>query len=342
MKRLFSGLICLLLIAALALPCVAAGTSCAHTSDALSARETEYLSALFQTISDAYGVEAFFFMDYGSEYDDRDSLKTGARAYLDEHMSGDDAVVFAVSSESYYMNMRGKTGEWLEEDDLDTLYDAIADADKEGKQYTAAVQFYTALNKLLSQRTGITVTEPEEPTTERVILPGSVAIPDEIAPTRGDRLVDQADLLPAEDEAALQEKLDSLSEALQFDIVIVTAEHIGTRTPMEFADDYYDYNGFGYGEDYDGVVLLISMAERDWWISTCGYGLTALSDEYFMNFISPSDFTYYLKNGYYAKSLNYFADTVGRFVKEAKENEPYSAKHRIHVWSSMRVGLIFL
>lgn len=335
MKKVTVFLFCLLAAFASALPCYAAPV---RTDDPLTEAETAHLDSLFAAVRDTYGIEAFFLINY--DYEGGDDFKAYARAFLDENASGEDALVFAVSSTTYFLNSCGKAGELLEDDDLGTLYEAIREADEDGRQYSAAVQFYAALDQLLAVRTGGYGADADF-TEVREILPGSVPIPDEISPVRGDRLVDQADLLTPEAEQALQEKLDRISEALQFDVVIVTCEHIGSRTPMEFADDYYDYNGFGYGEDFDGTALLVSMAERDWWISTCGYGQTALSDDYFLDFIDSSDFVNHLSNGDYDKSFNFFADMVERFVTEAKTNEPYSAHHRCHLRSSMCKGLIW-
>ena len=349
MKRLLTLTLALLLLLALAAPCFAAEVPCVRTDDALSEDEAAYLDVLFETIRQTYGVEAFFLMNY--DYEGGDAFKDYAKSYLTAHAEGDSALVFAVSSTTYYWNIHGDLGDSILSSDMDALYDAIRTADENGEQYNAAVQFYGALNRLLAKRlpapaaTTSPAADPNEATTapsdtnDRVIIPGSVEIPATISPTRGDRLVDQADLLNETDEAALQEKLDAISEELQFDVVIVTAKHIGSRTPMEFADDYFDYNGFGYGPNYDGVCLLISMAERDWWISTCGYGETALSDDYFLEIIDPSNFTYYLKNGDYDGSFNYFADVVKDFVLEAKTNEPYSAKHRYQDWKNKVIGV---
>ena len=58
----------------------------------------------------------------------------------------------------------------------------------------------------------------------------------------------------------------------------VTADTINGETPMAYADDYYDYNGYGAGADNDGILLLLSMEDRDWWISTTGYGIDAFTD----------------------------------------------------------------
>ena len=64
----------------------------------------------------------------------------------------------------------------------------------------------------------------------------------------------------------------------QFDVAVVTADTLDGKTPMAYADDFYDYNGYGFGESKDGVLLLVSMEDRDWWITTTGYGITAITD----------------------------------------------------------------
>lgn len=316
----------------------AAQIVCVRTDDELSEQRQAHLQTLFDAIRDEYGIEVFFVINY--EYVGGDAFKEYLRSYLEKNEQSDNSMIFAVSADDYRMIRSGKAKDLLTNDDMDTLYDAIADADASGEQYSAAVQFYAALDQMLAARTGGDGTGADF-TEIWELVPGSVPIPDEISPVRGDRLVDQADLLSPEAEAALQAKLDCISEQLQFDVVIVTCEHIGNRSPMEFADDYFDYNGFGYGEDHDGVALLISMADRDWWVSTCGYGETALQDDYFLDCIDPSEFTDHLKDGNYDKSFNFFVDMVEKFVTEAKTNKPYSERHRYHERKSMIKGMVW-
>lgn len=69
------------------------------------------------------------------------------------------------------------------------------------------------------------------------------------------RLVDGADLLTDSEETALRDKLDEISERQQVDLVIVTTDSLEGKSPMEFADDFYDYNGYGFGDSYDGVFV---------------------------------------------------------------------------------------
>lgn len=93
------------------------------------------------------------------------------------------------------------------------------------------------------------------------------------------RLDDSADLLSDSEEEALLWLLDSESEKNQFDFVIHTTNSIGNTKIENYADDYFDYNGFGYGENGDGAVLVIAMDIREYYISTCGRGIGLFSDE---------------------------------------------------------------
>ena len=131
------------------------------------------------------------------------------------------------------------------------------------------------------------------------------------------RLVDQADLLTDAQEASLLSELDSISNRQGMDVVVVTADTLDGKSPMAYADDFYDYNG--YAED--GILLLVSMENSDWWISTAGYGITAFTDagiEYLGNRFVPS-----LSDGDYAGAFEIFADHCDEFITQAKTGDPY-------------------
>ena len=92
------------------------------------------------------------------------------------------------------------------------------------------------------------------------------------------RIVDEADLLSYDQEQELEAYIDEVSEKHKFDLVIVTVNSLNGKTSSEFADDFYDYNDYGFGEDKDGALLLISMEDGDWAISTCGEGIYTYDD----------------------------------------------------------------
>ncbi len=91
-------------------------------------------------------------------------------------------------------------------------------------------------------------------------------------------VVDDAQLLSAGEENALLEKILSLQSKYQMDIVILTVASTGGQSPMDFADDYFDYNGYGFGKNSSGILFLLSMEDRDRYISTTGDAMVALSD----------------------------------------------------------------
>ncbi len=91
------------------------------------------------------------------------------------------------------------------------------------------------------------------------------------------RLVDAADLLTQSQEAELLDRLDRVSQELQVDVVIVTMESLGGYTADSVVEAYYDEYGFGFGPNRDGVLLLLSMAERDYRILSNGFAADAIS-----------------------------------------------------------------
>lgn len=95
-----------------------------------------------------------------------------------------------------------------------------------------------------------------------------------------DKVVDMADLLTDNEERKLEENiLEVISKyGYGYDIVVVTADSSGGKTAEAYADDYYDYNGYGYDSEYSGVILYVDMGDRAWHISTCGKGIEVFTD----------------------------------------------------------------
>lgn len=89
------------------------------------------------------------------------------------------------------------------------------------------------------------------------------------------RLVDQAELLTAEEQQQIQAKLDEVSELHHCDAVVMTVNSLEGKTATEYADDAFDYDGYGLGEDKAGILFLVDMGDRNWATSTHGYAITA-------------------------------------------------------------------
>ena len=135
-------------------------------------------------------------------------------------------------------------------------------------------------------------------------------------------LVDNAGLLTEEESNALLNKLEDISQKYENEVGIVTVNSLEGKTAEAYADDYYDYNGYGYGENDDGLLLLISMGEREWAISTYGYSHTVAFTDAGLEFIS-GQFQSKLSSGNYADAFNCFADQCDDFLRQAATGEPY-------------------
>lgn len=133
------------------------------------------------------------------------------------------------------------------------------------------------------------------------------------------RLVDNGDLLTASEESLLLTRLNGLSEHYGMDVVVVTVDSTGFKNPRDYADDFYDNNGYRP----DGVLLLVSMDERDWWISTSGSGITAFTDagiEYLGEQFAPE-----LSDENYAGAFGIFADQCDAFLAQAATGDPFDS-----------------
>lgn len=155
------------------------------------------------------------------------------------------------------------------------------------------------------------------------------------------RLVDNADLLTDSEETSLLSQLDNISEKQEMDIVVVTTDSLEGYTPQEYADNVFDYCGYGVGDNRDGLLLLVSIEDNDWHISTSGYAITAFTDagrEYMSEQFLP-----YLSDGEYYKAFSTYADLCDQFITQAKTDEPYDVgnlpKEPFKIWFNVLIAL---
>ncbi len=144
-----------------------------------------------------------------------------------------------------------------------------------------------------------------------------------------ERLMDMADLLTEEEEEELIATLDEISERQNLEIVVVTAENLeGYSDGQEYTDDLYEYCDFGYGDGRDGIMLLLDMDGRDWYISTQGYGITAFPDAAitYLGKEMKED----LSAGNYAAAFRIYAADCDQMITRARDGNPFSKKDLPH------------
>lgn len=119
---------------------------------------------------------------------------------------------------------------------------------------------------------------------------------------------DKAGILSDFDAQFLAERAQEVSQDAGIDIVILTVPSLEGKSAEDYADDYYDYNG--YSEN--GVILLLAMAEREYHISTCGTVIDLLNDD--VLYRMEEDFLPYLSEGEYDDAFLDFINSVAVYT----------------------------
>ena len=162
------------------------------------------------------------------------------------------------------------------------------------------------------------------------------------------RMNDSAEVLTEDEDNELEASLEELSVRQSFDVVIATIESLESvdYDSMEaYADDLYDFCQFGYGSDMDGVLLLVSVGDRKWHISTCGYGITAFTDagiQYLGEQMTP-----FMADGDYAGAFRTFVQWADDYVTAAREGHPYDVNNLpreplslMYLFLALGIGLV--
>lgn len=127
---------------------------------------------------------------------------------------------------------------------------------------------------------------------------------------------DNADLLTADEEASLEERLNAFSEEFEMEIAVVTINDLEGKSARDYAVDFYDYNGYGYGQNDDGLLALYydgAVGEREIYISTHGTAISKITDAD-IDYITDV-MVMYLSDGDYAWAFDAFVDEVTDVVK---------------------------
>ncbi len=88
-------------------------------------------------------------------------------------------------------------------------------------------------------------------------------------------VVDNAGIIPDAAEKALLERCDMFASEYEMEVAIVTVNDFEGKTSEAYADDFYDYNGYGWGENDDGMLVVYkpgAEGEREIRITTHGRG----------------------------------------------------------------------
>ena len=136
-----------------------------------------------------------------------------------------------------------------------------------------------------------------------------------------DRVIDEADILTDSEEAALDTKLAAIEQSHKVRILIGTMKSTDGIVLGKIANNIVDE--ISGDADSGTIVLLLSMKERDWYISTDNKMRVRITDGKGVEYLS-GEFLPDLKEGKYAAAFTTFAATTDEMLTYyEKEGEPY-------------------
>ncbi len=166
-----------------------------------------------------------------------------------------------------------------------------------------------------------------------------------------ERVYDYAEVLTDEEENKLRELIARKEEEIKADIVLVTINQVMEAdgmswedAMMNYADDFYDLNNYGYDEIHgNGVLLLDNHYEGQGgsWLSTCGNVYERFGD-YEINRVL--DAVYYgLDDGFYEAYKDYIEVTCMLMQDEEESTAvPYTVVLLIPIITALVYAFVHL
>ena len=149
-------------------------------------------------------------------------------------------------------------------------------------------------------------------------------------------LIDEANLLTSSEEYALESQLRSVSQEYGAQIIVITMTSLEGRSIDSYIGTVFDASGYGFGTYRDGVLLLISMEEREYRILSNGLAGNAIGD-YEIEAISDAIVSD-LSDGDYADAFETFADRCAYYLDGAINGFPFDFAGNLML--SLVIGLI--
>ena len=273
------------------------------SQDVLTDDERTSLNDMAAEIFEDTGVGVYYVYVYGSA------------SVTDYNVHGlvrevtDDYYVMVENDDSWYY-FAGGTGEQLDTDALREAYDNT-------ETYAEGVEAYLAEASL--QLTFLDDgSEDGEPAEDNLLV------------------WDEAELLNETEVAQLNSKLESISKKYKAEIRVVTLSSMDGGDIDEFLEYLYDESGFGYGENHDGVLLVVCMDPREYRILSNGFAGEAITsgDIDAIGEAFKSD----LSDGNYADAFDTFADKCEYYLDGHINGFPFNTGKNLLI--CVGIGLV--
>lgn len=142
---------------------------------------------------------------------------------------------------------------------------------------------------------------------------------------------DEAGILASSERAALESRAEEISEAYDCAVYIVTVwdhREYGSGDVRAVAESIYTDNDFGLGTEGSGVMLLLSMEDRDYALIAHGYGNTAFTD-YGKERLEEEFLDDFRRDDWYGGLADYISYS-GTMLQQARSGEPLDVNGAYH------------
>jgi len=301
-RKIVSALLALILFAALPLSVSAESRSIDFVVDEigyLAGAEVDLLNKQAAAIYDECGVGIFFVYTTTDDLEnyDVDALVGGIRDY----------VIMLENADSWFTFYGGK-GEEID----------LATEEKLRAVYDRADTYIEGVSDFLDAAADCFAPVADTTESEKYFL------------------YDEADLLNDTEEAALEKKLADVSGTYSAQILVCTVASMDGADIDRFMDYLYDTMGFGYGENHDGVLLLVCMDPREYRVLSNGFAGVAIDGDAIdkMGGAFVSD----LSNGNYAAAFTEFADQCVYYLEGHLNGFPFNIGKNLLI--SLVIGIV--
>ena len=246
-NKAFAILTVFVLCLSIVIPVSAAGTYIFDNTNMIG--QLPSLEAMAQNIEDTYGFSVLLCVTDGVG---DEGTYTYCESLYDANAAKEDgiALTYNYGDNKYAFYCAGKAEELFPTDVQDgTLWNAFAYTET---YYDGAIGYYNAVESILKSSNATAPVATTEPATE--FVPADRTLP---------LVVDDADVLTDAEEADFTAKLEALGGKYDLEIAIVTVDTYDGKDGQAYADDFYDYNGYGYGENDDGLMIVFNTGKED-------------------------------------------------------------------------------
>lgn len=301
-KKIVCALAALALLFALSIPACAEGAAFMFdVRGNMTYPEEAELAA--QKIFDKYGVAVCYAS--AQSLNGMTLAELAESAYTEKAPAVSGILLLDVAeAPDYYIYQSEQNGRYFTEEQLGELMDVYAES---GSYFDSVMAYLAAAEDMLS-----------------AAFPAAAATaPARVIPAERQlaRVTDAASVLSAEELESLNARADEVSEAYGCDVAVAFVSGTEGMSAQSYADDFYDYNGFGYGSDDSGILLLVDVTGRSYAVTTYGYGIYAFTDagQSYMD----EKYVPLLSAGDWAGAAESFVSVSAELLQTARNGSPY-------------------